>query len=101
MTFFLLFIFENDVNAPSKSNKQENFDEKFFFIVGDLKVHDGKKNQDPDPDPLVRGMLSTDPDPHPDPYQNVMNLQHRKIPGISFRLRGPENGCSLCEGGVE
>jgi hypothetical protein len=40
-------------------------------------------------------------DPDPDPYQNVMDLQHWKITGISFRLSGPENGCSLSEGGVE
>ncbi len=53
---------KNDVNVPSKSNKQENFFKNLFF-VGILKVYDENSRiriQDPDPDlnpdPLVRGM---------------------------------------------
>ncbi len=39
MTSFRLFIFEkNDVNVPSKSNKQENF---FFKLVSDEIVGSG------------------------------------------------------------
>ncbi len=49
VTSFGLFIFENDVNVPSKSNKQTTF----------LKRHG-----------------SADPDPNPDPHQNVMDPQH-------------------------
>jgi hypothetical protein len=29
-----------------------------------------------DPDPLVKGMDLTDPDPVPDPHQNFMDPQH-------------------------
>jgi hypothetical protein len=39
VTSFGLFIFENDVNVPSKSNKQKNILQNLFF-VGILKVSD-------------------------------------------------------------
>ncbi len=47
---------KNDVNVPSKSNKQKNFVKKFDFCWR-LKGK-WRKNQvsDPNPDPLVRGM---------------------------------------------
>ncbi len=35
----MIFILENDVNVPSKSNKQKNFGKESFF-VGVLKVKD-------------------------------------------------------------
>ncbi len=58
LEFFGLFIFENDVNVPSKSKKQKIV---FFylFFVGILKVNNENSRiriQDPDPDPLVNGM---------------------------------------------
>ncbi len=41
VTSFGLFIFENDVNVPSKSNKQKNFfQKKKKNFVGTLKVND-------------------------------------------------------------
>ncbi len=43
---------KNDVNAPSKKNKHEN-----FYWKTD------EKKQDPDLDPVATG-------PHPDPYQS-------------------------------
>jgi hypothetical protein len=48
---------KNDVNGPSKSNKQKKVDKLVLVIV--LKVTDKKEQDpDPDPDPLAR---STDP----------------------------------------
>jgi hypothetical protein len=44
----------------SKRNKLKNLGEKLFF-VGVLKVTDEKKQ---------------DPDPQPDPYQNVTDSEH-------------------------
>ncbi len=38
--FFLLFMFENDVNAPSKNNKQKYFYTNKLFFVGNLKVNE-------------------------------------------------------------
>ncbi len=51
---------KNDVNVPSKSNKQKNVF-KLNLFVDILKVNDKNSRiriQDPDPDPdsLVRGM---------------------------------------------
>ncbi len=43
---------------------QKIFEKKVFF-VDVLKVTDKRLEQDPDPDPLVRGA-------DPDPYQNVI-----------------------------
>ncbi len=40
VTSFWLFIFENDVDLPSKINKQKNFLINFVFFVGVLKVND-------------------------------------------------------------
>jgi hypothetical protein len=40
VTFFLLFIFEYDVNVPSKSNKQKTFFYLFFDGIPILKVND-------------------------------------------------------------
>jgi hypothetical protein len=50
-----------------------------------LKVNDENSRiriQDPDSDPLVRGMDPVDPDPDPDPPQNVMDPQHWFSRGI-------------------
>jgi hypothetical protein len=33
VTSFGLFIFENDVNVPSKSNTQKNFERKISFLL--------------------------------------------------------------------
>ncbi len=45
---------------------------KNLYFAGILKVNDeNSKIQDPDPDPLVRGM-----DPDPDLHQNVMDPEH-------------------------
>jgi hypothetical protein len=49
---------KNDVNVPSKSNKEKKFF-KLVFLVGLLKVNDGNRRADPDPDP----------------HQNVMDPQ--------------------------
>jgi hypothetical protein len=49
---------KNYVNVPLKRNKQENLENKFVFVVI-LKVSDENswiRIQDPDPDPLVRGI---------------------------------------------
>ncbi len=57
-TSFWLFIFENDVKVPSKSNKQDNF---FFYFVFSWHL-EGQwwklKHPDPhqNPDPSVRGI---------------------------------------------
>ncbi len=40
MTFYEFLSLKNDVNVPSKSNKQNKFENKLFF-VGVLKVTDG------------------------------------------------------------
>ncbi len=40
VTSFELFIFENDINVPSKSNKKKNLLTKNYFFVGVLKVND-------------------------------------------------------------
>jgi hypothetical protein len=47
---------KTDVNVPSKSNKQKNFENKNLFFVGILSATDEKK-LDPEPDP------NQDPDP--------------------------------------
>ncbi len=60
------------LNVPSNSNKQKKCLNKNCFFVGSLKVNDEKSRiriQDPDPDPLVRGMDRADPDP----LKNVMD----------------------------
>ncbi len=53
---------KNDVNVPSKSNRQKNFLKIIFCCRLEGQ---GRKWQDPDP--LVRGT---------DPYQNVKDPQH-------------------------
>ncbi len=75
---FWLFIFENDVHLPSKSNKQKSI---FYIFVGILgrsitKKQDPDPHPDPDPylDTLVKGMDPQIPDP--DPPQNVMDPQN-------------------------
>jgi hypothetical protein len=40
---------KNDVNVPSKRNKQNNLGKKYFFCFH-LEAR-GRKEQDPDPDP--------------------------------------------------
>ena len=57
---------KNDVNIPSKSNKQKNLD-----FVGILKVT-GRKEQDPDPQRYPYGSKN------PDPYQKGMDPEHGK-----------------------
>jgi hypothetical protein len=69
VTSFGLFIFENDVNVPSKRNKQKNFKKKNLFSVGILKVNDENSRIRSESGP-------TDPDPVPDPHKNVMDPRH-------------------------
>jgi hypothetical protein len=59
---------ENDVNVPSKWNKQKNFKLVFCWPL------EGKWRNFPDPDPgsFSQRHGSADPDPH----QNVMDPQH-------------------------
>ncbi len=41
VSYFWLFIFKNDVNAPSKSNKQKIFNQKnYYFFAVILKVNE-------------------------------------------------------------
>jgi hypothetical protein len=63
VTVIDLFSLKNDVNVPSKSNKQKNLLKLGF--AGILKVNDENSriliqdpdlDPNPDPDPLVRGM---------------------------------------------
>jgi hypothetical protein len=59
VTLFDFLSLKNDINVPSKSNKQKIV--KNWFFAGILKVNDEKRRiriQDPDldPDPLVRSM---------------------------------------------
>ncbi len=74
VTSFWLFVFENDVNVPSKSNKQKKFYNFFFLaswrsmtkIAGSISQRHG--SADLDPDPQI-------------PHQHVMDPQHwPKIP---------------------
>ncbi len=63
---------KNDVhvNVPSKSNKQKTF----FNLVFWRLEGQGRKWQDPDSDPLVRGM-----DPRIQIHTNVMDPQLRLV----------------------
>jgi hypothetical protein len=54
-----ILLSSKNVNVPSKSNKQKKIVLKNKFFAGILKVNDKNSRiriQDPDPDPLVRGM---------------------------------------------
>ena len=64
---------KNDVNVPSKSNKQKNFFLNLFF-VGVLKVNDENSRIGSESGSISQRHVSADPDP--DPYQNVMDPQH-------------------------
>jgi hypothetical protein len=60
VTLFDFLSLKNDVNLPSKSNKQKK-SVKILVFAGILKVNDENsriwiQDQDPNPDPLVRGM---------------------------------------------
>ncbi len=59
---------KNDANKPSKRNEQKILEIIIFcwHLEGHLR-----KEQEPDPAPLVRGT-----DPHP--YQNIMDPEHCK-----------------------
>ncbi len=59
MTLFDFLSLKNNVNVPSKSNMQKKIVLKNYFFAGILKVNEENSKirfQDPDPDPLVRGM---------------------------------------------
>ncbi len=88
MTSFWLFIFENDVHVPSKTNKQKTV-KKISFLVASWEGQ-WRKYQvpDPDPDPLVRGMdpriqirihLKMVMDPQHCYKQKFMNVVGKKI----------------------
>jgi hypothetical protein len=82
VTFFDFLSLKNDVNVPSKSNNQKNYLKNLFF-VGILKFNDENSNgQKHGP---------TDPDPHPDPHQNVVdrNTGWYKIT-LSMEVTGQE-----------
>ncbi len=40
VSFFFIFIFENEVNAPSKNNKKKSNMQKIYVLVGILKVNE-------------------------------------------------------------
>ncbi len=62
--------FKNDVNVPSKRNKNGT---KIFFVARRSMT----KEQNLERDPLVKGRYgSENSDPHPDPYQNVTDPEH-------------------------
>ncbi len=80
VTSFWLFIFENDVQVPSKSNsnKQKNFRKiSFLLAIGimerSMKKISGYPDPNPDPDPLVRGM---------DPRIQIRSRIHPKMSWI-------------------
>jgi hypothetical protein len=60
VTLFGFLSLENYVNVPSNSNKQKKcLNKNSFLLASILKVNDEKSRiriQDPNPDPLVRGM---------------------------------------------
>jgi hypothetical protein len=60
--------------VTSKRNKQKNLREKIIFFCR-LEGH-RRKEQDPDPDPLVKSMVPGSENPDPDPYQNVTDPDH-------------------------
>ncbi len=76
LLFLLLFDFlslNNDVNVPSKSNKQKNFFLNNFF-VGLLKVSDEIVGSGSESGSISKRHGSADPDP--DQHQNVIYPQH-------------------------
>jgi hypothetical protein len=81
VTSFWLFIFENYVHVPSKSNKQKNV-KKFFFFFGFLERSMTKiagSGSACRSGSISQWHGSADPDPDPDPPQNVMDPQHCNI----------------------
>jgi hypothetical protein len=69
VTLFDFLSLKNNVNVLSR----KNYVKKLVF-AGILKVNDENSKiriQDPDPDPLGRGM-----DPRIHPHQNVMDPEH-------------------------
>ncbi len=63
VTLFLYCSFKNDVNLPSKSNKQKNFTKNLFF-VGNLMVNDNSRSgSESGSRSISQRQGSTDPDP--------------------------------------
>ncbi len=60
---------KKNLNVPSKSNKQKNYENNLFF-VGILKVTDEKSRIRKEP------LVSV---PDPDPYQNTTDPEHRLV----------------------
>ncbi len=72
-TIMWLFLknLKNDVNLPSKSNKQN-----FFFKISFLFTSWGSMMKILGSGSISQRHGSADPDPDPDPHQNVMDPQH-------------------------
>ncbi len=75
---WLLFYFsslKNDVNVPSKSNKQKNFEQNSFLLISwrsMTKIAGSGSGSESGSISQMHG--SADPDP--DPHQNVIDPQH-------------------------
>jgi hypothetical protein len=70
--------------VPSKSNKQENFGKNSWRLEGQ-----GRKWQDPDPDPLVRGMdpqHCLDQSIHKDLFPITIKKGHHYQPGMFSKI---------------
>ncbi len=78
VTSFWLFILENDVRVPSRSNKQKNFFKKLVFCChlgrSMTKIAGSGSASWSESGWIGRRYGSADPDP--DPPQNVMDPQH-------------------------
>ncbi len=83
VTSFWPFIFKNDVQVPSESNKpKKNF--FYLFFVGIFGRSMTKiAGSGPASGSIRQRHGSADPDPDPDPPQNVMDPQHCYLPLIS------------------
>ncbi len=75
VTSFWLLSLKNDVNVPSKSNKQQNFQKNSFLLASwrSMKKISGFVSASGS---ISQRHRSADPDPDPDPHQTVMDPQH-------------------------
>jgi hypothetical protein len=78
VALFVFLTLKNDVNVPSKSNKQKKLCYKLFF-AGILKVNDESSRiriQDPGSGSGSTSQRHGSADPDPDPPQNFMDPEH-------------------------
>jgi hypothetical protein len=75
---FGFVISENDVNVPSKSNKQKTYIKKFFFFVDLLEVNDENRGSGSAPGyGSAPGFIcQRHGSANPDPHQNVMDPEY-------------------------